>query len=239
MGLKVSPIKKLFSKLVMDQFEDESKKDNHKPENLEIIKKCIEKCSVVDIEKVKYYRARKIIKNDADISFKNGVPLSGYPAGKSGVAPVDKIKEGRLNEAGEQVLYISNDIQTAVSEIKISSSEYASVASCEFVAGVKLFDFTPYTKTELEKYVQGNGRLSEKDEDDISYMELFVRIQLLLTSKEYSEENYKITRDFSKILKEFKDISGIKYKSSFTDGHNIAIWDNNKFVRFSNGWIEN
>ncbi|MXP74469.1 hypothetical protein GN277_03240 [Lachnospiraceae bacterium WCA-9-b2] len=78
-----------------------------------------------------YYRARIIDPADGEntgIIKENGIPISGYDDLHSGVAPASAIKiTGRVNHAGEQVLYLAEDIKTSCKEQKAAENDYISV----------------------------------------------------------------------------------------------------------------
>ncbi len=56
---------------------------------------------------------------------------------------------------------------------------------------------------------------------------LYMELRAYLSAPNYKETEYIIHLAFLDKLKKYKDISGIKYSSSYTDKCNIAIWDEN------------
>ena len=67
---------------------------------------------------------------------------------------------------------------------------------------------------------------------------MYMEMQRILTLPEYSENDYIVSRELIKVIKEkYPDISGIMYASHYTGKKNVAIWDNNKFVIFSDGEV--
>ena len=235
--MKIRTDKALVSDLIMKHFEfDAIKGRKHSENNTEYIMRCLLSCKIEIMEHKEYYRARRVYDGSQGIIYKNGIPQNGFSPVESGVAPIQLCKPGRANDASEQVLYISEDEETAIKEVRTPKYDYASVASCLVENDIRVFDFSPYTECELESYVASSTFC---DEDEIvSKAMFFIKIQRILTLEEYSDCNYKISRDFVKILKEkFPSVSGIKYISHFTGKINYALWDENKFLVFSNGTI--
>lgn len=233
--LKIRTDKALLSSLIIKHFEfDAINNREHKERELEYIMSCLLSCKRVLMDHKEYYRARRIYGESHGIFWANGIPQNGYSSSESGVAPAQFCKSGRVNDKYEQVLYISEDVQTAIKEVRTPLYEYASVASCMVENDICVFDFSPYTEEELEKY----ALTSEigKDDELISKVMLFIKIQRILTLEEYSEYDYKISRDLVQVIKKgFPEISGIKYISHFTGNVNYALWDENKFLIFSEG----
>ena len=228
-----NPHKVLFTKLDLFHFKFNVINDKNVDKAISNIMKCLDQCGKVDV-KGKWFRARKIENNDENIKWKNGIPISGYPAILSGVAPAQYIKKcGRANNKYEQVLYVAENKETTLKEIKLKDNEYASVASCNFNDNVTVFDFSPYSNDELEKYVKEQF----SDAEIISPAYMFIELQRILTLPEYNENEYKISRYLVKVTKEKYDVSGIMYISSFTGKKNLAIWDENKDVVFSKGVV--
>ena len=59
-----------------------------------------------------------------------------------------------------------------------------------------------------------------------------------LTAPDYKKTEYIIPLAFLDKLKKRKDISGIKYSSSYTDKCNIALWDENKHLDCINSKVK-
>lgn len=99
-----------------------------------------------EINKGIYYRARVIKQSDGEetgIIRKNNIPVTGYNAQYSGIAPPEKITtNGRVNRIGEPVLYLAEDIETSCKELKASEDAYISAAECVINNTIKIIDFT-------------------------------------------------------------------------------------------------
>ena len=114
--------------------------------------------------------------------------------------------------------------------------DYASVATCTVDKAIRVFDFSPYSNEELMGYIN-TSQMAEEDEVFSKGM-LFIEMQRILTLKEYSDYEYVVSRNLVKVIKDnYLDVSGIKYVSHYTGKCNYALWDDNKFIRFSPGTI--
>ncbi len=234
--MKIKTTEALFSHLEMMQFVFESKEQMHKPENLLLMGKCLDACSIIALSSNTYYRARRIYGDSEGIIFCNGVPQNGFASKNSGVAPVKNCEFGRANDKYEQVLYVAEDEETTIQEVQTPIGGYASVATCRFVGSPKVFDFSPYTEEQLQVYVKDSNLPDASD--GISQIWMYMEMQRILTLPEYSEDNYIVSRELIKIMKEkYPDVSGIMYASHYTGKKNVSIWDNNKFVTFSDGEV--
>ena len=234
--MRIKTEEAVFAMLEMQQFKFESVHQTHKENNLLAICKCLEGCKVIDLDKEIYYRARRIYEDSEGIFFRDEIPQNAFDSKGSGVAPIDNCKCGRANAPCEQVLYVAEDIETAIKEVNTPVGMYASVATCRFDRGIKVFDFSPYSEKQLQEYIE-NSALSKSDAGR-SQCWMFMEMQRIMTLPEYSESEYIISRELVRIIKEqYPKVSGIKYISHFTGGTNVAIWDDNKFVPFTEGTI--
>ena len=222
--------------LDMKQFKFEAINNVHKEDNIKAIKQCLDLCKVVCLEDRLYYRARNIFPDSKGIIFCEGVPQNGYNEKDSGVAPIDYCNYGRANDKYEQVLYISEDAETTIKEVRTEVGYYVSVATCKFEGLIKVFDFSPYSEKQLSDYIISSELSKKQGGKSLIYM--YMEIQRILTLPEYSENEYVVSRDLVRIIKEqYPDISGIIYSSQFTGKKNIAVWDENKFVSFTEGKV--
>ena len=221
----------VLAKLQMKQFNFESLNGQNKENNILSIISILKKCRIVTLKKKKWYRARKIQNNDKNIIYnEDGIPIRGYNPEQSGVAPAKYISEGRANDKNEQVLYVAEDQNTALKEIKADKDSYVSLSHCILNENIRLLDFSPYSNNELEKYA--NNQFN----DGIDKM-IFVEIQRILTLQEYSKNEYIISRKLVRLIKENIELSGMLYISHYTGKKNIAIWDEHKFTTFSEGKV--
>lgn len=81
--LKINTCEALLGQLQIMQFMFESKNQDNKQDNLSCILSCLNQCDRVTIPEKKWYRARVINENDADIVYDGmGNPMRGYLSDK-------------------------------------------------------------------------------------------------------------------------------------------------------------
>lgn len=188
-----------------------------------------------------YYRARII--NDFDgedtgIIRKKGIPVRGYDIQHSGVAPTHAIKQnGRVNRVGEQVLYLAEDIETSCKEQKADENDYISVAECTIYDRIKVMDFTVTVSDGLVNLFSDETVQFFSSNYSVDIRAFYICIRKYLISPDYKDQDYIIPLDFLDIVKNRSDISGIKYKSFYTDKYNIALWDKNKNSKCTNSKV--
>ena len=129
---KIKTYEAVFAWLEMQRFKFESVKQLHDEKNLRNICKCFDACKIGNLENTFYYRARRIFPGSDGIRFCDGIPQNGFDSKQSGVAPAQQCKVGRANDVCEQVLYVAEDIKTALEEVRTPIGEYASIATCIF-----------------------------------------------------------------------------------------------------------
>lgn len=194
--MKINTSDALLGELLIKEFKFETYKYANNSSNIEYILGCLDKCSKISIPQNKWYRARIVKSNDSDIIYdEHGIPLKGYLAEKSGVAPAQCTECGRANDKFEQVLYIAEDEKTAQKEVRADAGTYVSIASCNFVNNITLMDFSPYIESQLSNYANENFVDSQTN----AY--IFIQIQRILTMPEYSKDDYIISRNLVKITK--------------------------------------
>ncbi len=229
---KINTAEVLMTILNIKQFSYECLHGNPKEVNQKIFELAAQHMPVTEINKGVYFRTRKIEDKDGEetgIIRKNGIPVTGYNVSYSSVAPIKYIKEnGRVNHAGERVLYLSEDMVTSCKENKPQNNEYLSVAECHIEKNIQAVDFTYSTENGLEKIFPEDVRLLFESEYGIDIRAFYMCIKQYLTAPDYKNNEYIIPLTFLDKIKKRKDISGIRYISFFTKRYNIALWDANK-----------
>lgn len=232
----------LLANLNAMQYAFESQSGGKNSKNQELFRQAAAYLPVTKMDKGSYYRARIIQDCDGEdkgIFRKNGVPISGYNSQYSGVAPESKIKEnGRANRKGEAVLYIAEDEETACKEQKPQESDYLSVAECVIDCDIEVLDFTVDTSKNLNTIFAEDVVSLFKDKYAIGIDSLYLFISNYFTSPNFKDMNYDTTLNFLDIVKQRGDISGIKYKSFYTKKCNIALWDDNKYRKCTDGKVK-
>ena len=233
--MKINTKDALLSKLMINQFLFETLKSYNTDVNTRFIKQCLNACKVVECDINPCYRARSIEDNE-EIIFDEGIPQNGFDPKGSGVAPIEKCDIGRVNKKREQVLYVASDVKTAIEELK-STCSYYSVASCIFPKGVYVYDFSLITEKEILEFSRQQRPLWKQQSvmpwDCVLFS--FLLFQRVFTMPFYAEEEYLVSRKLASWLKADRKVSGMKYRSYYTKGINMAIWDENKYIPFTEG----
>lgn len=231
----------LFTLLNTKQFSFESLNGRKKSVNQELFQRAAMYIPIIELENKIYYRARIINPDDGEdtgIIRENGIPVTGYDDLHSGVAPVSAIdKNGRVNRIGEQVLYLAEDLKTSCKEQKATENDYISVAECPIQNKIKVMDFTVMVSDGLDNLFSNETVEFFSSNYSVDIRVFYMSIKKYLSSPDYTVQSYAIPLDFLDIIKKRKDISGIRYNSSYTHKYNIALWDENRNSKCTNSKV--
>ena len=172
---------------------------------------------------LKLYRARIGIKEKGyqsdNFQFKPEIHYMPFQDKKIGVAPMESSVKGRMNREGFSFLYLGEDYNTAIHEIRPSPGDYISIGTFNQVKDLKIADFSNLkiidfcnNDDELEIFQELydlNKFLSNPIGPNQSYQYLYTQ----LISEELIRRNY----------------NGIKFISSFTGKANFALFTPNCF----------
>ncbi|CAA0114086.1 Uncharacterised protein [Halioglobus japonicus] len=159
----------------------------------------------------KWYRAR--IQREEEL----------YPIEKMGAPPKRLASHGRANPAGIPYLYLASTPETAVSEIRPHTGEYASVADFTLSQNLKFVDLRD-PKVTVSPFISG-------DENEVALLrgdiEFLVRLGHELTRPVLP---HAVAIDYipSQYLCEFIKkcgYHGVVYRSSVGEGINLALFD--------------
>jgi hypothetical protein len=146
-----------------------------------------------------------------------------------GMAP-----EGRVNPKGIPYLYLSTDRDTAMSECRPWLQSDISVGRFQTARDLSLVDFTKDTYTPVT--------ISDlpKKKTDPKFIEKVIWGQIneaFMEPVQRSDQtaDYSPTQVIAEFLKS-KEFDGIKYKSAFGEGHNIALFDLHS-VEMTHCWL--
>lgn len=133
----------------------------------------------------------------------------GFDSKGSGAPPVEKATAGRCNPNNVVQLYASQDMHTAVAEVRPYISDIVSVATFATNRDLRLIDFY----------------YDLKNEDDLNdWFYLAIRAEFSDVNKG-NEHNYLITQYLTLLVKQL-GYDGIQFKSSLVyDGLNYVIFD--------------
>ena len=164
------------------------------------------------IQKNQYlYRARKSLKKQK-IAPKN----MGKPPAKKSIA-------GRANPQGIPYLYLANDRQTAIHEVRPSTTEFVTIGKFKILDELQIFDLS--NPRISDPFLCGNDL--GHTIDLLSFFrllgyELSKPIDPKMTSLEYIPTQY-----LCEFIKQ-KGYDGISYKSTLGTGENIALFNTKK-----------
>lgn len=240
-NFKINTGEAIISLQAIKQFTFECSHGKHKEKNQKLFEQAVNYMPITELDMRINYRARIILPNDAEntgIIRENGIPISGYNTEHSGVAPIKNItKNRRVNRIGEQVLYLAEDIQTTCKEQKANANDYISVAECTIKEKIRVMDFTISVSDGLYNLFSDKTIKFFMDNHSINIVAFYIFIKDYLTSPNYATQEYWVPLSFLDIAKKRTDISGIKYNSFYTNGHNIALWDENKHLICTNSKV--
>ncbi len=67
---------------------------------------------------------------------------------------------------------------------------------------------------------------------------LYIFICNYFTSPNFKDMDYDATLNLLDIIKQRKDISGVKYFSHYTKKYNIALWDDSKYSKCTDSKVK-
>lgn len=141
-----------------------------------------------------------------------GINFWGFDRNGSGSNKKWDSSEGRLNITGQHHLYLAEDIDTAIHEIRAINEQLISIATIKTLKNIKVFDF-------CKKFDLGA-------EEEIKKSLMLDPIARECSKPNHGDENYyKPTQVVSNYIKAL-GFDGIRYPSSLKkDGKNIIIFD--------------
>lgn len=157
-----------------------------------------------------FFRARTIGPSNEDkLNYKmlDG-PFCGFPETGCGAPPPGKTKQGRCNKDNEPVLYLAEDMYTALAEVRPGKRQRINIAEFRLLNDLKVIDII----------FKENSRHSSL----YDFLSLYFYIV-------YNDrgEYYKITQNIAKQIKDM-GFDGIRYSSSLSaTGLNIVLFDEN------------
>ena len=148
-----------------------------------------------------------------------------FPVDEMGAPPKRLATQGRANPAGIPYLYLASTPETAVSEIRPHTGELASVASFKLKGNLKFIDLRD-PKVSVSPFILG-------DESEVALLrgdiEFLVRLGFELTRPvlpHVAAIDYIPSQYLCEYIKKC-GYHGVIYKSSVSDGINLALFDPN------------
>lgn len=159
---------------------------------------------------IKLYRAR--------ISNKDG-----YSAKQLGAPPKEIVSAGRANSSGISCLYLADEEEIAIREIRAGAFDYVTVGEFILKNDITIIDLTqidkksPFAGFDYTSYAINLRHLKEISNDIAKPL-----------SRQDSVLDYLPTQYISDFVKSI-GYAGIKYKSTLGAGNNFAVFDENNF----------
>lgn len=144
----------------------------------------------------------------------------GFNAESSGLPPKDKRKEGRLNTADDDFLYLSYDYETTLAEMRPIINQEYSVAECVTTKELKIVNLYKVNAQNEENLLTNFYLISKKVSEPNT------------EPNPKNESFYKITQMLAHFFKS-KGYDGISFGSSILEnGVNLVLFDANnvKFI---------
>ena len=159
---------------------------------------------------------------------------AGFEINKMSAPPVGASSEGRANAKGITCLYLANEVETALHEVRAGLFDYVSVAKFRLKQDISVVDLrfisqiSPFSVPELLDYAINKQYLVKLDS------EMSKSLRRSDSTLDYVPTQYIV--DFIKSIEHDgqKDYSGIVYNSTtYPDGYNLAIFDPELFEGIS------
>ena len=151
---------------------------------------------------------------------------SGFPANEMSAPPAGKSSEGRANARGITCLYVANDIETTLHEVRAGVFDFVSVGTFRLKQDIVVVDLPAIT--EISPFEEGLEYLDHainKQHLKKLNSEMSKPLRRSDSTLDYVPTQYVV--DFIKSIehKERQEYDGIKYNSTTNpEGYNLAIF---------------
>lgn len=192
----------------------------------------ISKDNLIDLKKLEGYFKHeafiKVIRNGRSYFRCRISDKKGFKNEEMWNPPKEYATSGRANPKGISYLYLGNSVETTLYETRASLFDYVSVGEFRLKENIKLLDLRNPNYDIIP--------WSENYEDDVelfiiygSFIKTLQEEISLPIRKQDKELDYIPTQYISEFIKSL-GFDGVEYQSSLNaDGHNIAIFNPNKF----------
>ncbi len=181
--------------------------------NYEILENILKETEIIIPKDEYFYRARL-----TDERHKNG-----FEKGEMGAPPCDVASAGRINSKGQSCLYLSNNMDTTVKEIRGQAFDGVTIATFNTKCELHVLDlssiahFTPFYKDNNKINYLINERHLRRIKNDLAKP-----VSRLDSDLDYLPTQY--ISDFAKYL----GYDGVKYYSTFDkESYNLALFNPN------------
>ena len=148
--------------------------------------------------------------------------MSGLINGTT-LPPPEHVSGGRANPIGIPYLYLADNVETCVAEIRPSNGSKINIAKFSLIKEVNLLDITePRKKASFMVLEEEELRLSLKY---IDLLEVFSEVLSIPILPHNSNLDYIPTQFLCEYFKTICKYDGIIFKSSFGHGCNIVLFN--------------
>ncbi|MCK5604896.1 RES family NAD+ phosphorylase, partial [Candidatus Pacearchaeota archaeon] len=143
------------------------------------------------------------------------------------IPKVEKSKSGRANPEGIPCLYLSDELKTALSEVRPWINEKVSIAVFKVMRDLKIIDFSRLERSHIYYFKEPNNNIKEK--------EVWANVNRAFSMPiniEDQAKDYIPTQIICEYIKS-KGIDGIKYKSMLAEGNNFALFNLKDAIPFN------
>lgn len=139
-----------------------------------------------------------------------------------GAPPPNMVSAGRANPIGIPYLYLAENIETCIAEVRPSNNCLINLAEFKLKNDLKILDITnPREKISfLESFEVGTKCL-----EYINLIEIFAKELAIPILPENSQLDYIPTQFICEFFKNNGSFDGVLFKSSFNKGNNLVIFD--------------
>lgn len=160
-----------------------------------------------------------------DVLYRARMSESLLDANGMGKPPALITTTGRANPIGIPYLYLANNIDTSIAEVRPSKGSKVCVAIFKPTREIKLLDLTK--PREKASFLLFNDSELREALDYIALLEIFANELSLPVLPERSHLAYIPTQFVCEFFKAVCGYSGVMFNSSFGFGHNIVLFDDN------------
>jgi len=153
----------------------------------------------------------------------------------------EKVTDGRINARGIPCLYLASNEKTAISESRPWVGSYVTVAQFKTLRDLKMIDFSRGEINPMNVSVADLDKLFKlkKPTPEEAIRTLWRWIDLAFSEPVYRNDNiadYVPTQIIAELFKT-NSFDGIKYKSLFNNGKNLALFDINSAKQVDKGKV--
>ncbi|WP_270831985.1 RES family NAD+ phosphorylase [Aeromonas sp. QDB03] len=162
------------------------------------------------------------VREQTDCFYRARISDSALLKEHMGSPPPEKASAGRANPAGIVYLYVAENEETCIREVRPSIGSTVYISTCVAKRSLKLINLTnPKKRISLLKYA---GDEMDLIIDHLALIELFSKELAQPVIPERATLDYIPTQFLCEFIKSISDYDGITFTSSFGTGENIVLF---------------